>query len=196
MMPSVTLKKAIELSGKSKRTIQRYMSSGKLSYKTNLQGNKEIDTSELMRVFGELSPISTPKVRPVDTLTMSPLISEQIAKAIAEAQAPLLEQISNLITKVSDLTNRLEYKPVVEPLTPTYPVNKPSKVTVSRKPVTRKKREKRNGYASAMGLPNAITEVIHTQIMKLYSEGKTAEDIALEIGLTQTAVQKTINASI
>lgn len=195
-MPSVTLKKAIELSGKSKRTIQRYMSNGKLSYKTNLQGHKEIDTSELMRVFGELSPIDPLKVRPVDTLTMSPLISEQIAKAIAEAQAPLLEQISDLITKVSDLTNRLEYKPVVEPLTPTYPVNKPRKFTASKKPVTRKKREKRNGYASAMGLPNAITEVIHTQIMKLHSEGKTAEDIALEIGLTQTAVQKTINASI
>jgi hypothetical protein len=112
-MSSVTLKKAIELTGKSKRTIQRYMSNGKLSYKNNINGHKEIDVTELLRVFGDLAPLDTPKVRPNDTPSLSPLdISEQIAKAIIEAQAPLLEKISDLVDKVEHLTNRLEHKPI------------------------------------------------------------------------------------
>jgi len=40
-IPRVTLKKACELTGKSKHTIQRYMANGKLSYKTNKLGYKK-----------------------------------------------------------------------------------------------------------------------------------------------------------
>jgi predicted site-specific integrase-resolvase len=54
ILSHATLKKACELTSKSKRTIQRYMANGKLSYKTNDSGHKEIDTSELMRVFSDL----------------------------------------------------------------------------------------------------------------------------------------------
>jgi len=114
-MTSVTLKKAIELTGKSKRTIQRYMSNGKLSYTTNVDGHKVIDVSELIRVFGELSPPVTSEVRPSVTPDLSPLgnvdIADQIAKAIVEAQAPLLKQIAELVGQVENLANRLEHKP-------------------------------------------------------------------------------------
>jgi hypothetical protein len=112
-MSSVTLKKAIELTGKSKRTIQRYMANGKLSYKVNLNGHKAIDITELLRVFGDLSPPDTYDVRPNDTSDLSPHdISEQIAQAIVKAQAPLLEKISDLVDKIEHLTNRLEHKPI------------------------------------------------------------------------------------
>ena len=103
-MPRVTLKKACELTCKSKRTIQRHMSSGKLSYKTNALGHKEIDVSELIRVFGELSPLITDKMRPDVTMTnntveitpqIAELIAKEVSKGVSEAIAPLIEKIEN-----------------------------------------------------------------------------------------------------
>ena len=127
-MPSVTLKKACELTSKSKRTIQRYMANGKLSYKTNSLGHKEIDISELMRVFGDLSPLNDDKVRPDDTPKMSPhendkridklLLAVEELTAVVEQQS---EQIASLL--------KLEHKPKPEPINeePT-PTKEPSKV--------------------------------------------------------------------
>lgn len=43
---------ASNLVGKNRKTIQRYMSSGKISYTSRPDGRREIDTSELIRVFG------------------------------------------------------------------------------------------------------------------------------------------------
>ena len=112
-MTRVTLKKACELTDKSKRTIQRYMSTGKLSYTSNLQGHKQIDVSELLRVFGELSPPITADVRTDVTVTnntvdistqMAEMIAAEVSKGVSQAIAPLIKQIENL-------TNRLEYKP-------------------------------------------------------------------------------------
>lgn len=106
-MPVVTLKKACELTSKSKRTIQRYMSSGRLSYKTNKLGHKEIDVAELARVFDNLSPIESPKKRPDVTVTnyddrVDKLLSavERLEK-IVEKQS---EQIASLL--------QLDHKPV------------------------------------------------------------------------------------
>ena len=123
-MPLVTLKKACELTQKSKRTIQRYMANGKLSYKTNELGHKEIDTSELMRTFGELSPPVTAEVRPSDTPIMSPhekddridklLMAVERLEKVVEKQS---EQISSLL--------RLEHNPITE-----QSVRKPSKQEV------------------------------------------------------------------
>jgi len=118
-MPSVTLKKACELTGKSKRTIQRYMSNGKLSCAINKDGHKAVEISELIRVFGGLSPLSPlepEKSSPAVTPGLSPLnssdVAVQIAQAITAAQAPLLDKISDLISQVENLTNRLEHNPI------------------------------------------------------------------------------------
>lgn len=185
---------------KSRKTIQRYIANGKLTVTRDQLGHPQIDTVELIRVFGALSQVSQRKVskkslhvaselsQKKDTITLT---TDQLSMIIKNAVAEAIKEVVPLLIE--------HKKPVAipEPKTSLPPfVNKPRKITESRKPVTRKKREKRNGYAKAMGLPNTITEVIHTQIMKLYSEDKTAEDIALEIGLTKTAVQKTINTSI
>lgn len=54
-MPQVSIAEAARLVSKDRRTIERQMKAGKLSYTTNSSGGKVIDTSELIRVFGELS---------------------------------------------------------------------------------------------------------------------------------------------
>ena len=54
-MAIVNLSEAARLTGKSRKTIQRYVASGRLSMSHDVQGLKGVDTSELMRVFGPLS---------------------------------------------------------------------------------------------------------------------------------------------
>ena len=51
-MAKVGAQRAAELTGKSKSTIQRAMSSGKLSYEMDNNGRRVIDVSELDRAFG------------------------------------------------------------------------------------------------------------------------------------------------
>lgn len=53
-MAKVGAKRASELTGKSKSTIQRSMKTGKLSYEVDDAGRRLIDVSELERVFGLL----------------------------------------------------------------------------------------------------------------------------------------------
>lgn len=51
-MAKVSVAQAADLTGKSKSTIQRALKSGRLSYSINESDEKEIDTSELERVYG------------------------------------------------------------------------------------------------------------------------------------------------
>lgn len=48
------ISESTKLTGKSKRTLYRYMDAGKLTYETDREGHRLIDTSELIRVFGTL----------------------------------------------------------------------------------------------------------------------------------------------
>ncbi len=51
-MAKVGVQRAVELTGKSKSTIQRALNSGKLSFTKNDAGRRLVDVSELERVFG------------------------------------------------------------------------------------------------------------------------------------------------
>jgi len=64
-MAQVSISEAARLTNKSRRTIQRYVATGKLSLSHNNTTEKSIDTSELIRVFGE---INKDEVTPNDTL--------------------------------------------------------------------------------------------------------------------------------
>ena len=186
------------LVNKSRKTIQRYIANRKLTVTRDQLGNPQIDTTELIRVFGALSQVSQKKIikksqdvardksQQDNTITLT---TDQLSLLIKNAVADAIKEVIPLL---------IEYKqplPVPESITPVSIVDKPRVITSSRKPVTRKKREKRNGYARAMGLPNAITEPLHLKIMKLHSEGSTVEDIEKEVSLSQTVIQKTINCS-
>ena len=47
---------------KSRRTIQRYIANGKLTMVSDTLGKPQIDTTELIRVFGTLSKMSLKKI--------------------------------------------------------------------------------------------------------------------------------------
>ncbi|HIE4221734.1 TPA: helix-turn-helix domain-containing protein [Proteus mirabilis] len=51
-MAQVSISEAARLIGKSRTTLHRYISTGKLSTCTDEHGAKKLDTSELLRVFG------------------------------------------------------------------------------------------------------------------------------------------------
>jgi len=53
-MAIVSVSEASRLAGKSRTTLQKYIKQGKLSKCTGENGIKGIDTSELMRVFGNI----------------------------------------------------------------------------------------------------------------------------------------------
>lgn len=53
-MAKLNISQAAKAVGKSRRTIQNHIKQGKLSCETDGNGNKVIDTSELMRVYGEV----------------------------------------------------------------------------------------------------------------------------------------------
>lgn len=54
-MTLVSISEAARLTKRSRTTIYRYRDEGKISVSSDHQGNPMIDTSELMRVFGEIS---------------------------------------------------------------------------------------------------------------------------------------------
>jgi len=53
-MAIVTISKASKLVGKTTRTIQRHVANGKISKTTTSNGLTGIDTSELIRVYGQI----------------------------------------------------------------------------------------------------------------------------------------------
>lgn len=54
-MPIVSISEAAELTGKTRRTIQRHIASGKLSRSVASSGRVGVDISELIRVYGQLT---------------------------------------------------------------------------------------------------------------------------------------------
>ena len=56
-MALVSISEASRLTNKSRTTVNRYISNGKLSTCTDGKGIKKIDTSELLRVFGAFKSV-------------------------------------------------------------------------------------------------------------------------------------------
>lgn len=53
-MSIVSISKASKLTGKSRQTLYKHLQNGQLSLSTDVNGSKGIDTSELIRVYGQL----------------------------------------------------------------------------------------------------------------------------------------------
>ena len=82
-MAIVSISEAARLVGKSRRTIQRDISAGKLSKCDN---GKSLDTSELLRVYGTLS--SATKVAD-DNASMTQVVADNIPADVADMRARL-----------------------------------------------------------------------------------------------------------
>ena len=56
-----TVQEAQQLTGKSRRTLYRDMAVGRLSWASEADGGRRLETSELIRVYGELKPLAQPE---------------------------------------------------------------------------------------------------------------------------------------
>ena len=185
---------------KSRRTIQRYIANGKLTTVRDTLGKPQIDTAELIRVFGSISKVSQKIIakksqnvagklsKKNNTINLTPneledIITRAVEKALSKA-IPLLIEHKNTA-------------PIPEPIIATTPVvhRKRKPILPINRPLIPKKKERKNGYAAAFGLPNVITEVIHLQIMKLHGEGLTSREIEKEVSVSIASIQRAINVS-
>ncbi|WP_041508303.1 hypothetical protein [Shewanella sp. cp20] len=101
-MAKVNLSKAAALVGKNRTTIWRHVKSGKVSIERDRDGNPLVDTSELIRVYGELKPIATPeseKKQHQATPDYEALLN--IITELKNEQKEMRKQIENLTNRLT-----------------------------------------------------------------------------------------------
>jgi hypothetical protein len=100
-----TLKEAMTLTGRSRRSLYRDMATGLVSYGLDTCGHRQFETSELMRAYGafvSVAHVETPNVAHVGT----PETALPWDQLLAELQA-LRQEVQELKSTVL----RLEHKP-------------------------------------------------------------------------------------
>lgn len=101
------LSQCAEMAGVNRKTIQRYVSSGKLSVERDNKGKPFIELSELLRVYPSLSHPAMDK--------MSHTVPQGENVTITQAQFDkLINKIESLESVINDLALRLEHKPAVK----------------------------------------------------------------------------------
>jgi hypothetical protein len=188
------------LVNKSRRTIQRYIANGKLIMVRDILGNPQLDTTELIRVFGALSKVSQKRLvkKSQNVAVKFSKKNNTIKLTHDELEDIITRAVEKALSKAIPLL--IEHKKtaqIPEPMIAMTPMdNKKIKpIQVKSRPAIAKKKEAKNGYAVAFGLPNVITEVIHLKIMKLHGEGLTSREIGKEVSVSQASIQRTINVS-
>lgn len=107
-MPEFNATQAAKLYGKSRMTIWRYVTSGKLSSRLAGDGQRLIDLSELIRVFGEPNQLVTP-------VTVTPQTSDTASDT---ALSDLVVEVRLLREEVRELREtllRIEHQPKPTP---------------------------------------------------------------------------------
>lgn len=109
-MAVVSISEAARLAGKSRKTIQRYVADGRISLSQHVAGGKGIDTSELVRVFGELSQSTPALSHETESQSVSPTVPPEVAATLALLQAEnalLKAQIEAKDANLADLRQSL-----------------------------------------------------------------------------------------
>jgi predicted DNA-binding transcriptional regulator YafY len=123
-----TIQEAQKLTGKSRRTLYRDMAEGRLSWGSEGENSRRLETSELIRVYGELKPLAQPepeKTAHGDTA----LGTENSALILAELKA-LREEVAEL----KQAMRLIEYKPDLKPIE-TAPAETTETVPIEEKPL-------------------------------------------------------------
>lgn len=93
-MAQLNITQAAKAAGIARRTLQRHIEKGKVSYETGEHGGKLIDTAELIRVYGDLKePVTPDAVRQ----------GGQVAHQTTPDDAPLKQRITDLEKMVDEL---------------------------------------------------------------------------------------------
>lgn len=101
-MASHTVTEAAKLAGVTRRTIYRHITAGKLSATVTKDGHTQIDTSELLRVYGALSQLEPEQVSTGSQENQPAYVTQLLAE-----MSQLREQILSLTSKVDELQGRL-----------------------------------------------------------------------------------------
>lgn len=110
-----TIDEAVSLVRRTRRSLYRAMTEGRLAYGLETDGRRYIDTAELLRVYGAFAPSShdvTPVMSHGVTVPndLGEIIAKAVASAVAEAVEPLRQEIEKL--RKENLEQRLiEHKP-------------------------------------------------------------------------------------
>ena len=160
-------------------------------------GNPQIDTAELLRVFGALSKVAQKKINRKSQNVASNLSKKSDDDRMGKLLAAV-DRLEKIVEKQSEQISsllQLEHKPITEQVASNKPVEyQVSKPTPPRTKTLRVKKKAKNGYASAFGLPSEITEDIHLKIMELHAAGATSREIKDELPISRASIQLIINA--
>lgn len=104
-MAKLNLSQAAKIVGRNRTTIWRHVNAGRLSIERDRDGNPLVDTSELLRVYGELkldATIEQEKKQHNETPSYDELF--QLVQEMKKEQ-------SEMRLLILELSNRLEYNP-------------------------------------------------------------------------------------
>ncbi|VFB20684.1 Uncharacterised protein [Pseudomonas fragi] len=115
-----TIDDAASLVGRTRRSLYRAMTEGRIAYGLKADGRRYIDTTELLRVYGAFDPPSQSVIPKMSHGVIVPddlgeIIAKAVAKAVAEAVEPLRQEIEKL--RLENTEQRLiEHKPSIPPV--------------------------------------------------------------------------------
>lgn len=109
----VNISEAARMASKTRRTIYKHINQGKLSTTRDLKGNKGIEISELIRVYGDdVKPSSEKKKSNGIQVGGTTVSNDEKLDLLLKKIENLEGEVSRLNETVENLNNRLEHKPV------------------------------------------------------------------------------------
>jgi predicted DNA-binding transcriptional regulator YafY len=108
-----TIQEAQQLTGKSRRTLYRDMAAGRLSWEPEGDNARRLETSELIRAYGELKPLAQPEAEKTAHADTG-LGTQDIALILAELKA-LREEVGELRQAMRLIEHKPEPAPAVTP---------------------------------------------------------------------------------
>lgn len=106
-MAWVTLRQAMKLTGKARSSLYRDMAKGRVSYRSEVDGSRSIDTSELIRVYGELTHDETPSR---DTRRQGGETEKAVIQELVSEIKMLRDEVAGLRVEMQEM-RRIEHKP-------------------------------------------------------------------------------------
>lgn len=105
-MAWVTVRQAMKLTGKARSSLYRDMAKGRVSYRSEVDGSRSIDTSELIRVYGALVHSET---RSRDTQRHDSETGNAVIQELVSEIKMLRDEVAGLRVEMQEM-RRIEHK--------------------------------------------------------------------------------------